>query len=111
MPGLFARNERVILLFSSSQGRFAGILIGALIVGSMVITGLGRVRGEKSQCQSWDYADQQFKFDKGDELGYFELGSSVIILTETELLDWAVSAGDSLRMGKAIATIAPQQAE
>lgn len=109
VPGLFARNERVILLFSSSQGRFAVILIGALIVGSMVITGLGRVRGKKSQCQSWDYSDQQLEFGKGDELGYFELGSSVIILTETELLDWTVSDGDSLRMGRAIACIGSKQ--
>ena len=98
----------MILLFSSSQGRFAVILIGALIVGSIIISGLGRVRGVKSQCQSWDYSDQQLKFNKGDELGYFELGSSVIILTETESPHWAVNAGDSLRMGRVIASIESQ---
>ncbi len=111
VPGLFARNERVILLFSSAQGRFAVILIGALIVGSIVITGLGRVRGEKSQCQSWDYSDQPLDFNKGDELGYFELGSSVIILTETKSINWNVGDGDSLLMGRTIASIESKQAK
>ncbi len=103
---LFARNERVVCLFDSPAGPFAVILVGALIVGSIVTAWHGVVNTPRSKkITTWDYRQRSMDFGRGDELGYFQLGSTVIVLFPKDRVIWQeyVAAGASLSMGSAIA--------
>jgi len=82
VPGLFARNERVVCEFESPQGTpFVVVLVGATIVGSMATVWHGVVNTERPrQVREWRYQDQDLRFRQGDELGRFLLGSTVVLL-------------------------------
>ncbi len=83
VPGLFARNERVVCVFASTRGPFVLVLVlvGATIVGSMATTWHGVVNPPRSgKPRSWDYAGQAIDFKQGDEMGRFLLGSTVVAL-------------------------------
>ena len=102
VPGLFSRNERLVMLFNSDQGRFALIMVGAMIVGSITTRWYGQVRPKQAICQSWEYTRSPVFYPKGAEIGYFELGSSVIVIAENPEWQWAVNAGETLVMGRAV---------
>ena len=81
VPGLFARNERVVCVFDSPAGEFVLVLVGATIVGSMQTAWHGIVnppRGKK--VREWTYEDQDIQLRKGEEMGRFLLGSTVVML-------------------------------
>ncbi|MDE2306573.1 MAG: phosphatidylserine decarboxylase [Gammaproteobacteria bacterium] len=103
VPRLFARNERVLTLFESAAGRFALVMVGALNVGSMATVWSGdiRVRGARAPVR---LADAAVSLRKGDELGRFNLGSTVILLFEKGRIEFAAeaAAGRVVRMGEAI---------
>ncbi len=81
IPGLFARNERVVCLFETDAGPFVMVLVGATIVGSMATTWHGVVNAERpGTIREWHYADQTIRLAKGDEMGRFQLGSTVVML-------------------------------
>jgi phosphatidylserine decarboxylase len=81
VPGLFARNERVICIFESEHGPFVMILVGATIVGSISTVWHGVVNPQRSrEVREWQYASQDIVFGKGQEMGRFQLGSTVIML-------------------------------
>jgi phosphatidylserine decarboxylase len=81
VPGLFARNERVICEFDSTHGTFALILVGATIVGSMATTWHGVVNPPRvGRVTTWTYEDQTIAFKQGEEMGRFLLGSTVVML-------------------------------
>ena len=81
VPGLFARNERVVCAFDSPHGPFVLVLVGATIVGSMATTWHGVVNPPRTgKPRSWDYAGQAIDFKQGDEMGRFLLGSTVVAL-------------------------------
>lgn len=81
VPGLFARNERVVCIFSSPQGFFALVLVGAAIVGSIATTWHGTVNEVRDgKPVQWDYADTPVTLRKGEEMGRFLLGSTVVML-------------------------------
>lgn len=82
VPGLFARNERVVCLFQSPQfGPFVMVLVGATIVGSMATVWHGVVNAKRTGTLSqWRYDDQHILLKKGEEMGRFLLGSTVIML-------------------------------
>jgi len=81
VPGLFARNERVVCVFESSHGPFALVLVGATIVGSMATVWHGVVNPPRpGHLREWRYDDQQLRFKQGDEMGRFLLGSTVVML-------------------------------
>jgi phosphatidylserine decarboxylase len=81
VPGLFARNERVVCVFESSHGPFALVLVGATIVGSMATVWHGVVNPPRpGHLREWRYDDQQLRFRQGDEMGRFLLGSTVVML-------------------------------
>jgi phosphatidylserine decarboxylase len=81
VPGLFARNERVICEFDSTHGTFALILVGATIVGSMATTWHGVVNPPRvKRVTTWTYEDQTIAFKQGEEMGRFLLGSTVVML-------------------------------
>ena len=81
VPGLFARNERVVCVFNSAQGPFVMALVGATIVGSMATIWHGVVNPPRSaQVREWSYDAQQIVLRQGDEMGRFLLGSTVVML-------------------------------
>ena len=81
VPGLFARNERVVCVFESAQGPFVLVLVGATIVGSMATVWHGQVNPPRTgTLRQWDYAPGQVRLQKGEEMGRFLLGSTVVML-------------------------------
>ena len=82
VPGLFARNERVVCVFDTAFGPFVLVLVGATIVGSMATTWHGIVNPPRSgELREWTYdGDQAVSFKKGEEMGRFLLGSTVVML-------------------------------
>lgn len=81
VPGLFARNERVVCFFESAQGPFVLVLVGATIVGSMATVWHGQVNPPRTgTLRQWDYAPGQVRLQQGEEMGRFLLGSTVVML-------------------------------
>ncbi|HZE91931.1 MAG TPA: archaetidylserine decarboxylase, partial [Rhizobacter sp.] len=81
VPGLFARNERVVCVFGSARGPFAMVLVGATIVGSMATVWHGVVNPPRmKRPREWRYADQGIALKQGAEMGRFLLGSTVVML-------------------------------
>jgi len=105
VPGLFARNERVVCSFQSPRGPFVLVLVGATIVGSMATTWHGVVNPPRpGKPRSWDYAGQAIDFKQGDEMGRFLLGSTVVALFAKGRFgfnpDWAPER--AVRLGEAM---------
>ncbi len=81
VPGLFARNERVVCVFDTENGPFILTLVGATIVGSMATVWHGVVNPPRSkEVREWTYTDQNIVLKKGEEMGRFLLGSTVVLL-------------------------------
>ena len=85
VPGLFARNERVVCVFDGAHGPFVLVLVGATIVGSMATVWHGVVNPPRvKQVRDWAYgttpADTPLHLKQGDEMGRFLLGSTVVML-------------------------------
>jgi len=81
VPGLFARNERVVCVFEGPRGPFVLALVGATIVGSMATVWHGVVNPPRvSQVREWRYTDQDVTLKQGQEMGRFLLGSTVVML-------------------------------
>lgn len=85
VPGLFARNERVVCVFDapagSAVGPFVLVLVGATIVGSMATVWHGVVNPPRlADVREWQYEDQQILLRQGEEMGRFLLGSTVVML-------------------------------
>ena len=81
VPGLFARNERVICEFDSAHGSFVLILVGATIVGSMATIWHGIVNPPRlGSVNTWTYENQTITLKQGEEMGRFLLGSTVVML-------------------------------
>jgi phosphatidylserine decarboxylase len=81
VPGLFTRNERVISLFETSHGPMAIILVGAMLVSSLETTWAGVItppRGKR--VTSGDWSRRGIRLEKGQEMGRFNMGSTVILL-------------------------------
>jgi phosphatidylserine decarboxylase len=89
IPGLFARNERVVCVFDTASGPFVMTLVGATIVGSMATVWHGVVNPPRQpNIAEWTYADQNIVLKKGDELGRFLLGSTVVMLFPKDTLQF-----------------------
>ncbi|WP_415796016.1 archaetidylserine decarboxylase [Comamonas aquatilis] len=88
VPGLFARNERVVCVFDTAHGPMVLVLVGATIVGSMATVWHGVVNPPRTgHLKSWDYTGEQaIHLAQGEEMGRFLLGSTVVLL-------WPQSAG------------------
>jgi phosphatidylserine decarboxylase len=110
VPGLFARNERVVCVFDTPHGPFINVLVGATIVGSMATTWHGVVNPPRTgQVREWRYGDDEksnsITFKQGDEMGRFLLGSTVVLLWPKLPLhfnpQWAATG--PVRLGQAMA--------
>lgn len=114
VPGLFARNERVVAIFDTAQGKMAMVLVGATIVASIETVWAGTVTpppGKK--VRTWHYSEQNataIKFNKGDEMGRFKLGSTVVMCFENGAVDFnELSEGEVTRLGQRCGTLKPQE--
>jgi phosphatidylserine decarboxylase len=106
VPGLFARNERVVCFFESAQGPFVLVLVGATIVGSMATVWHGQVNPPRTGVlRQWDYAKGQVSLQQGDEMGRFLLGSTVVMLFPKGVCQFnpAWAPAKAIRMGEAMA--------
>ena len=104
VPGLFARNERVVCVFDSEYGPFVMALVGATIVGSMATVWHGVVNPPRpGMIREWQY-DGGEHLERGAEMGRFLLGSTVVLLFPRRTLrfnpGWA--PGRAIRMGEAM---------
>jgi len=81
VPGLFARNERVVCVFDGPHGVWVNVLVGATIVGSMATVWHGVVNPPRpGTLRDWRYDDQDIRLEQGAEMGRFLLGSTVVML-------------------------------
>lgn len=111
VPGLFARNERVICEFDSAHGVFVLILVGATIVGSMATVWHGVVNPPRlGSVNTWTYEKQSISLKQGEEMGRFLLGSTVVMLFPAKTLNFnkAWKPEKPIRLGEKMAdTIKP----
>ena len=104
VPGLFARNERVVCVFDSAFGPFVLTLVGATIVGSMATVWHGMINPPRpGVVREWRYdGDAAVNLNKGDEMGRFLLGSTVVMLFPKDSLafnpEWTPTR--AIRMGE-----------
>ena len=105
VPGLFARNERVVCVFETEGRPWVLVLVGATIVGSMATVWHGVIDRSHGDVRQWDYTDQHIALAQGQEMGRFLLGSTVVMLFPAGPLafnpDWC-EAGP-VRMGQSMA--------
>ena len=107
VPGLFARNERVVCVFEGAGGPFVMVLVGATIVGSMATVWHGVVNPPRpGALREWDYGERTIVLGQGEEMGRFLLGSTVGLLFLPAPLHFNRSgvAGGGVRMGEAMAS-------
>ncbi len=113
VPGLFARNERVVCVFDGAgihAGPWVLVLVGATIVGSMATVWHGLVNPPRPGIlREWGYLDQRIELAQGAEMGRFLLGSTVVLLFPKGPLrfnsTWA--PGGAIRMGEVMAHRSP----
>jgi phosphatidylserine decarboxylase len=106
VPGLFARNERVVCVFDGEHGPWVNVLVGATIVGSMATVWHGVVNPPRSgRLRDWAYEAGQVDLAQGAEMGRFLLGSTVVMLFPHGPLQFnpAWAPGRAIRMGEAMA--------
>ena len=107
IPNLFARNERLVTIFNTNIGKVAVILVGAMVVGSIETSWQKNISPpHHSQIKAWHY-DQKIKLNKGEELGLFKLGSTVITLfpKNTTEIQQNITTKHKILMGQPIAYI------
>lgn len=107
IPALFARNERVVCQFDTELGPMAMVLVGATVVGSIETTWAGVVTPPRqTEVRRWQYREREIRLARGDEMGRFRLGSTVILVFGAKAVTLASSlaAGVPVRLGQIFAT-------
>ncbi len=105
VPNLFARNERVVCIFDTEAGPMALILVGAIFVSSVETVWHGVVTPPTlSEARSWQYQNDAPVLEKGEEMGRFNMGSTIIVLFGKDSVAWNEDflAGKSVRLGEMI---------
>ncbi len=105
VPGLFARNERVVCVFEGPHGPFVLVLVGATIVGSMATVWHGQVNPPRpGTVREWDYPAGDIRLARGAEMGRFLLGSTVVMLFPKGQMAFnpAWAPARPIRMGEAM---------
>lgn len=99
VPGLFARNERLVCLFDTEIGRMAVVLVGAMIVAGIETVATGKIK----PAGTLEHRKHDLQLNKGDELGRFYLGSTAVILFEPNKVKWLeqFKAESAVNMGQA----------
>jgi phosphatidylserine decarboxylase len=110
VPGLFARNERVVCIFEDGPRVFALVLVGALFVGSVDTVWHGEItpRNPRKRLQlPLELARAPLQVAKGAEMGRFNMGSTVILLTPPDMIEWQSTLRplDKVCMGQPLARV------
>ena len=113
VPGLFARNERVVCIFEDGPRLFALVLIGALFVGSIETVWHGEVTPRTPRTPRMrtelplDETRAPLRLGKGAEMGRFNMGSTVILILPPHTADWLshLRAGNDVRVGQPLARL------
>ena len=104
IPRLFARNERCVCHFETEQGPMAMVLVGAINVSATETVWHGLVSSEDRKMKRFEYKDGDIELQRGNEMGRFNLGSTVIILaTDEMIIDESITAGAEIRLGQCLA--------
>ena len=113
VPGLFARNERVVCVFDTDKGPFVLVLVGATVVGSMATVWQGQINPPRgADVREWRYDDELISLKQGDEMGRFMLGSTVVMLfpesrAKSLVFNPAWAAGGAVQLGQAMCVQKP----
>ncbi|MGZ5007584.1 MAG: archaetidylserine decarboxylase [Methylobacter sp.] len=108
VPGLFARNERVAAIFDTEIGPMALVLVGAIFVSSVETVWHGVVTPPSiSSVQSWQYGDDAPTLKIGEEMGRFNMGSTIIVLFGKDKAEWDVGfkAEKTVKLGELIGQV------
>ena len=107
VPTLFARNERVVCLFDTPVGPMAFIMVGAIFVASMETVWQGEITPPTHhEIRSWDHTNNPVNLKQGEEMGRFNMGSTVIMLFAKDAMAWLEEHNetDPVQMGQLIGT-------
>ncbi|MEA2118291.1 archaetidylserine decarboxylase [Halovibrio sp. HP20-50] len=102
VPGLFARNERLVCVFDTSQGPLAMVLVGAMIVAAIETVWSGQVTPLSGQPQRMQFG-QPITLEKGAEMGRFKLGSTVVMCFAKPVNFEAIPVPTMVSMGESLA--------
>ena len=108
VPRLFARNERVVAIFETDSGPLVMVLVGAMLVSSTETVWAGEVTPNKNKgVNVKDYSDENISLGRGDEMGRFNMGSTVILLMPPGALKVLedLGSGDSVKVGQKLGDI------
>ncbi|MCH6565705.1 MAG: phosphatidylserine decarboxylase [Proteobacteria bacterium] len=111
IPGLFTGNERVACLFATEAGPIAMVLVGAINVAAIETVWAGLVTPPKGKkISDFDYSHTRKIYARGDEMGRFNMGSTVILLAAKNV-EWLekIRAGQAVKMGEIIAKFRPRK--
>ncbi|MCY4015858.1 MAG: archaetidylserine decarboxylase [Gammaproteobacteria bacterium] len=110
IPGLFSRNERLVSVFEGECGRFAVVMVGAMIVAGIRAVWDEPGREGRLRAPEKDFADRGPKLAAGAEMGRFELGSTAIALFPPGAIEFdpGLAPGKTLRMGQKIGQLLPK---
>jgi len=108
VPKLFARNERLAVFFDTKIGPLVMVMVGATIVGAIGTSWHGDIKRTK-RAISFNYANDNphSVLQQGGEMGFFKLGSTVVLLFANKYMQWndSLKAGSPIRFGQAMATL------
>lgn len=105
VPGLFARNERVAAIFDTDAGPMALVLVGAIFVSSVETVWHGVVTPPTvKSVQTWQYNDNAPTLKIGEEMGRFNMGSTIIVLFGKDKAQWLedIKAEKAVKQGEMI---------
>ncbi|MDQ5939384.1 MAG: Phosphatidylserine decarboxylase proenzyme [Pseudomonadota bacterium] len=108
VPRLFARNERVVAIFDTEIGQMALVLVGAIFVSSIETVWHGVVTPPTTQTlQTWQYEQDAPTLKIGEEMGRFNMGSTIIVLFEKDTMTWNTDfmAEKAVKVGEKIGQI------
>ena len=107
LPNLFARNERLVCEFESDIGNFAVVFVGAMLVAGIETVWGGFETPGRGAIREADYSDRDLIYNKGDEIGRFKFGSTVILLFQEDKVTWQDSLlpQSDIQMGEKIAAL------
>ena len=112
IPRLFARNERCVCYFETEQGPMAMILVGAINVSAIETVWHGLITSDAKKIKRFDYSEKNIVLNRGEEMGRFNLGSTVIVLATDEMkIDSAMTAEAEIKLGQCLATPNPATAK
>ena len=112
VPGLFARNERVVSVFATESGPMVVVLVGAMLVSSMQTVWAGEVTpSTNKEISVVNYQGEDIALERGSEMGRFNMGSTVIVLLPKSVMEPmpGLAAGDAVKVGQRLATLLPSQ--